>query len=175
MLLVQNTGCILKVSTNNSMYLLTTMCLIQVWITPFSPGIWYNHRKYCDKVLVKTSQRTSGGLYSMSDVIRSAEEYWVTGKHISAYPDANIAFPILSCRRIDIIWTDVCNPVLEWMSNGLGPLRMNTRSLERTHLPIINPILPFQLYPVGGKILHRNGNPILGCMMGSDSRSAFQY
>jgi hypothetical protein len=42
--------------------------------TPFSPGIWYNHRKYCDKVPVKTSQRTSARLYVVSELIMSAEQ-----------------------------------------------------------------------------------------------------
>ena len=72
--------------------------------TQFSPSIWDNHRKYHDKVLVKTSQRTSGGLYSLDELIRSAEEYWVTGKHISAYLEANITFLVLSYRQIDCTW-----------------------------------------------------------------------
>src|ERR1700748_2755763 len=70
-------------------------------LTPFSPGIWYNHRKYCDKVLVKTSQRTSTGLYSVNVLIVSAEQYLYVGIIVYLFPVLNIGFVDVSDQRID--------------------------------------------------------------------------
>ena len=67
----------------------------------FWPRVWYNHRKYCDKVPVKTSQRTSARLYSVNVLIVSAEQYLYVGIIVYLFPVLNIGFVDVSNRRID--------------------------------------------------------------------------
>ena len=72
-----------------------------LWLSsPFSLSIWYNHRKYCDKVLVKTSQRTSTGLYSVNMLIMLAEQYLHVGTIIYVFPVSSITLVDVSGRRI---------------------------------------------------------------------------
>ena len=56
--------------------------------SPFSLNIRYYRRKYRDIVLIKTSQRTSGGLYTVNHHIRSADIYSNVG--IIAYADLEL-------------------------------------------------------------------------------------
>jgi hypothetical protein len=50
---------------------------------------------------IVSSQRTSAGLYTVDDVIRSPDQYQITGNIMSAYPKPNIAIPIDSDHRKD--------------------------------------------------------------------------
>ena len=50
---------------------------------------------------IVSSQRTSAGLYTVDDAIRSPDQYQITGNIRSAYPKPNITIPIDSDRRKD--------------------------------------------------------------------------
>ena len=72
----------------------------QLIASPFSLSIWYNHRKYCDKVLVKTSQQTSAGLYSVNMLIMLAEQYLHVGIIVYVFLVLSITLVDVSSRRI---------------------------------------------------------------------------
>jgi len=48
------------------------------------------------------------------------------------------------------IWAHLCNWVLEWLNNHMGPSGINTGSLGSTYPAVRDPILLFRFYPVGG-------------------------
>jgi hypothetical protein len=98
----------------------------------------------------------SSGFYTVDNVIRSLDQYSVTRQHVSAYLEDNTKYLSLSCSQIEFIDARLYNLVFGCMVSCMGPLGINTRSLESTYLPIGDPIPAFWIYPVGGKVLYRH-------------------